>query len=72
MLCVGVFWLHVFLYTTCMQYLQKPEEGIRSPETRVIDGFEQLQEPHDLSLEYVCGTWEIKKYKHKKQNQNWR
>ena len=66
-----MFWLHAFLYTTCTQCLQKPEEGIRTPETRVTDGCEESQGPHDWSDEPGCGTWEIKIYKHKKPNQNW-
>lgn len=32
--------LKVYLYTICMQYPGKPEEGIRSPGTGVTDGWE--------------------------------
>lgn len=37
-----MFFLHVYMYTTCMQCPQKPEEGVRSPGTGVRDTCESL------------------------------
>ena len=33
--------LHICMYTVCMQYPQRPGEGIRSPRSRIVVGCEQ-------------------------------
>lgn len=41
-LFVWMFCLPVCKYTTCVQWPQRPEEGIKSPRTRVMDGCRSL------------------------------
>ena len=36
--CIGVFYLHMCMYTTCVWCPWKTEEGARSPRTGITDG----------------------------------
>lgn len=40
--------LYLHVYTMCMQYLWRPEEGIQSPGSEIIDSFE-----------LPCGIWNL-------------
>jgi hypothetical protein len=47
-MCMDVLLAYIFFYHMCAWYLERPTEGIRSPETEVTDGSE---------LPCVCLNW---------------